>query len=356
MERLFQSLFLLLATAAGNTLAKQVQFLKVENEILRSKLPRRIRVTPRERSRLLRFGQALGTVIRELITIVSPRTFARWNREARAGATPIEPVRTGRPRTADDLRDLILKIARDTGWGYTRILGELKKLGVSGVSRSTVVNILKENGVETGPQRGAGCWADFVKRHAATLWACDFLSTRIWTIKGRVEIFVLFFLHVGSRRVHLAGMTANPDHQWVGAQANAVAARLATQDHKPTFLLRDLDSKYSPEFDTAFEDLGMEVLKLGPRKPNLNAYAERWVLSIRSECLDHFLIFGEAHLRYILQQYLAHYNDGERPHQGIGNRPLGEAQPRATSLPFVPSTVVCDQRLGGVLKHFRRAA
>jgi len=178
MQRLFESVLLLLATATDHQLAQQIQFLKVENQILRGKLPRRIPVTARERMRLVQYGQALGSALKELLSIVSFRTFSHW---LRGPGTPKKaPAQTnpGRPRTPEEIRLLVLQLARETSWGTTRILGELKKLGVRGVSRSTVVNILKAVGIETGPKRGAGTWADFIARNASTLWACDFFGVK----------------------------------------------------------------------------------------------------------------------------------------------------------------------------------
>jgi putative transposase len=158
MKTLFQSLLLLLARATDRQLARHVQFLKTENGILRARLPERLQVTPQERQRLLKFGKPLGTAIKDLISIVSPRTFLRWLQgEEQAQKKPASsPQKPGRPRTEQEIRDLVLKLARENGWGYTRILGELKKLGVRTISRSTVVNILKSEGIDPGPKRGEG--------------------------------------------------------------------------------------------------------------------------------------------------------------------------------------------------------
>src|SRR5262249_36490475 len=161
--------------------------------ILRAKLPRRLVISPPEKQRLLKFGRPLGKALGQLLSIVSLRTFRRWlSGEDR----PRPAAATGRPRTPEDLRALVLRLARANTWGYTRILGELKKLGLAQVSRSTVVNTLREAGLEPAPRRGEGTWHDFVRRHSATLWACDFFSKRVWTPRGLVECFVLFFLHV----------------------------------------------------------------------------------------------------------------------------------------------------------------
>jgi putative transposase len=354
MRKLYQALLTLLATATDRQLARQVQYLKAENEILRSKLPRRVPVTPKERQRLLKLGKSLGKAIRGLISIVSPRTFLRWlngDKQQAKAAKPAKPV--GRPRTPEEIRDLVLKLARENSWGYTRILGELKKLGVT-VCRSTVVNILKAEDLDPGPKRGEGTWDEFLKRHAQTLWSCDFFSKKVFTMRGLVEVFVLFFIQVGTRCVHIAGMTANPDRQWMMQQARNTAMFFAEQADKPRYLLLDNDGKFVPEFDRILEAEGVQVKPITPCSPNLNATAERFVQSVKSEALDHFLIFGEKHLHYILTAYARYYHE-LRPHQGLGNVP-----PRAT-LP-APDTgepvgeVVCEEFLGGLLKHYSRRA
>jgi putative transposase len=332
-----------------------VQYLKVENEILRGKLPKRVTVTSRERQRLLRFGKAVGAAIRELITIVTPQTFFRWLRDS---ATPCrkatKPV--GRPATTAELRELVLRLARENTWGYTRIHGELKKLGLAHISRTTVANILREAGLETAPQRAQSTWTDFVRRHAATLWACDFLTQRIWTMSGVVDCFVLFFLHVGSRRVFVAGMTTQSNHAWVAEQARRFCAHAATLEQQPTHLVRDNDGKFGQEFDTVLSQAGVEVMRIIPGAPNMNAFAERWILSARVECLDHFVVFGESHLRHLLAENATFYNS-HRPHQARDNVPL--AAEWSLPLPQPASTagqVGCSERLGGLLKHYHHQA
>ena len=271
MKTVFQTLLRAIAGTSDDDRARQVLFLKAENEILRGKLPKRITVTAPERQRLVKLGKPLGAAIQALISIVAPRTFLRW---VQGEATPKPQATTapkaGRPRTKAEIRELVLKLARETGWGYTRILGELKKLGVGNISRSTVVNILKKEGIDTGPRRGEGTWDAFIKRHAQTLWACDFFSKKVWTLCGKVEVFVLFFLHIGTRRVHIAGMTANPDKQWMTQQARNLRMFFADQPVPPRFLLRDNDSKFVPEFDAILQDEGIEVKRLPLRSPNLN--------------------------------------------------------------------------------------
>jgi putative transposase len=231
----------------------------------------------------------------------------------------------------------------------------LKKLGVR-VARSTVVNILKEAGLDPGPRRGLGSWADFVSRHVKTMWACDFFTKKVWTLKGLVDVFVLCFIHVDTRRLFVSGMTANPDAAWVKRQAKNFAVCWADSPLAPSYLVMDMDSKFTAEFRDTLRQDGIESVRVGPLKPNLNAFAERFVQTIERECLDHFVVFGLGHLQHLVSVFVQHYNR-ERPHQGVGNRPLSEvgADPPPT-LPFPAGEIVCEERLGGLLKHYRRIA
>jgi putative transposase len=363
MPRLLRALWVFLASATDRELARMVEYLKEENRILRSKLPERITVTPQERARLVKLSRAVGTAIRELVTIVSPRTFARWvagtkGTGAKSGrAAPT--AKPGRPRTESEIRELIVRLGRENQWGYTRVLGELRKLGVHTVSRSTVANVLRESGLDPGSKRGEGSWTEFVTRHAATLWASDFVSARTLTSAGVVDLYLLFFTHVGSRRVVVSNPTAHPDAAWVAQQARNATMEVADLGLTATHLLIDHDAKFTGAFDAVWDAEGCEVRRVGPRAPNMNAYAERWVQSLRVECLDQLVIVGERHLRHLVREFVEHYN-AERPHQSRGNVPLPEAE-RADAgepaiLPFPSSAVKCRERLGGALKHDYRAA
>ncbi len=168
----------------------------------------------------MKFGSELGKALGEIVTIVAPDTLRRWIRESKKPGG-IKRAKRGRPRTKEEIRELIIKFARENDWGYTRIMGELKKLGVKPPSRNTVKNILKENGLDPGPKRGAGTWDEFLKMHAASLWQCDFYSKKVLTLKGFRDLYLLIFLHVDSRRVYISPSTFHPDEGWVNEQANA---------------------------------------------------------------------------------------------------------------------------------------
>ncbi|MFA9478841.1 integrase core domain-containing protein [Phycisphaerales bacterium AB-hyl4] len=348
MPRLFHPLLKMITHATHRELAGQVQYLKVENEILRSKLPKRITVTPAEKARLVKFGRKVGSAIRELITIVTPRTFARWvsGGASKPGASKRKP---GRPRTSEEIRDIILRIAEETGWGYTRILGELKKLGIHSVGRTTVRKILIEAGHDPGPTRGEGTWDEFLKIHAKTLWATDFLSKKVWTLGGLVDYYMVFFINVETRRVIMSAATAHPTNDWVTQQARNFVMEAEEQGFEIRHVIHDCDTKYTQRFDRVFESDGVEVHQVGPAQPNMNAFAERFVQSIQQEALDHFVVLGEKHLNHIANEYLVHYHE-ERPHQALGNAPPVELKVAQDG------EVVCRERLGGLLRHYHRKA
>lgn len=174
---------------------------------------------PDERDRLLTLGKAIGPGVARLITIVHLRTYQRWIMEKDAG----KPAkRMGRPKTLESVREIIVRLAKETAWGYGRILGELKKLRINCVSQSTIKNILKEAGIKPSPKRGRGAWDEFLRIHAETLWQVDFFSKRIWTPTGLRQAFALAFIHVGSRRIFFSPCSFKPDAKWMVRQAEAI--------------------------------------------------------------------------------------------------------------------------------------
>ncbi len=353
----FRRLLEVLAGSSQADLRRQVQYLKAENEILRARINGPIRVTPTERSRLVRLGRPLGAAIRSLVSIVRPATFLKWMRDAsKQPKRKYATRKPGRPRTPEQIRKIVLRIARETSFGYVRILGELKKLGIGGVSRSTVVNILKQAELPTGPARGERTWDQFLKSHAKTLWACDFLTLRVLTATGLKFAFALVFVHPKTRRAHVSASTTNPDAAWSETDVRRFIASLPTGMAKPKLLLRDRDGKFAAgdgPFGRALDKAGIETMRLPHRSPNLNAYAERLIQSIEVECLDHFIVLGTRHLDHLLSEYI-HYHNRERPHMSLGfATPMGR-KPPVRAGPVIPREVRCKQRLGGVLKHYYR--
>lgn len=365
MRNLYTKLLLLIAGATQKELARQVQYLKVENQILRSKLPTRVPVTPQERNRLVRFGARLGLAIHEIVTIVHPQTLLRWIREDRKGRR-VKPPKIGRRPTVDSIRKLIVKMARETGWGYTRILGELRKLGIKSISRNTVKNILKANGLDPGPQRGVGTWDEFLKLHATTLWQCDFLSVRTLTRKGIRDLYLLVFLHVESRRVFVSPATAHPNEAWVCDQAKAFVRHAEKAGLDAEIVMDDRDTKFTAQFDEALEDAGLRVQRAAYRSPNTVAFVERFNQTLRQELLEHFIVFGERHLDHLVSTFVDFYHR-LRPHQAKENEPLitvrvnkKRRRRKQRTTPESPalalSEIRCEKRLGGLLKHYYRKA
>jgi putative transposase len=352
MGRLFHPLLFFLAKCARHELIRQIEFLHAENQMLRAHLKQHhVYLSSEERARLVELGRAVGPAIRHIISIVTPETFVRW---ARVG--PARPIvrRPGRPRTSDELRALVLKIARETGWGYTRILGELRKLGMTKISRQTVVNILNEAGLEPGPRRGPGTWDEFLKMHAETLWQCDFFSKRILSRLGMPQVWAMVFINVATRRVWISSCTAKPSATWVAQQTINFLDYALDQKLPLKTVSRDNDYLYR-WFDMILEARGVDSRRLAIRAPNTNAYVERFIQSLQVECLDHFLVFGEKHLDYLVREYVEHYHT-ERPHQGLGNRTIRERAPPPNAPAVDLAGVERRTRLGGLLSHYVRAA
>jgi putative transposase len=360
MTNIFQSLLLVIAGATQKELARQVKFLKVENQILRSKLPKRITVIPKERHRLVKFAQKLGgKVLRQLTTIVAPGTILNWIRDEKKGKKTA-PAKRGRRRTPEDIRKLILKLAKENQWGYTRILGELKKLGIRSISKNTIKRILKDAGLDPGPKRGEGTWDEFLRQHAASLCQCDFFSKRILTTKGIREAFVIAFLNVKTRQVILSPATLHPDESWVIAQAESFVKQARAKGLPVSQVRRDRDTKFTKSFDAALKRHRVKTVTNAYRSPNTNAYVERFIQSIQQECLDRFVVFGTKHLDGA--EDLAYYHE-ERPHQSLENESLVKPKKRgrpAKKRGKIEDEIVrlaevrCSKRLGGLLKSYSR--
>jgi len=357
MGRIFHPLFALLASATRQELARQVAYLKEENRILRARLPERIVATPQEKKRLLRAGRRLGAQLKELMSFVSYQTFRRWIREAEESHTKSKPAsnrKPGRPRTPEEVRDLIIQMRKDTGFGYTKLMGELRKLGIK-LSRQTVKNILKEAGLEPLPNDSKDSWDAFLARHADTLWQCDFVSKPMWTAKGLVNLYMLVFLHLGSRRCWISPCTASPNSQWVTQQAKNFLMDAEDMDLAPKMVMRDNDTKFTAQFDAVFENSDATIKRNTPLSPNLRAHVERFIQTLQVECLDKFVIVAQRHLNHVCQQFEAWYNT-ERPHEACGHLPPAmEAEPEERTT-IRRGDVVCNMRLGGALKSYSRRA
>ncbi len=251
--------------------------------------------------------------------------------------------------------ELVVRLATENRrWGYLRIVGECRKLGIV-VSATSVRRILRRRRLSPAPRRGGPSWTQFLRAQAAGMVATDFFTVE--TV-GLARQYVLFFIDVNSHRVHLAGITAHPTGEWVAQQARNLLLDLGAQASRFRFrfLIRDRDAKFTRAFDAVFTAAGLEVLKIPPRSPRANAYAERWVRTVRAECLDWLLIGNRGHLHRVLTAYLAHYNTA-RPHRGLG---LGVPTPAPATAAAVASGTPGQIRrvdvLGGLVHEYVQAA
>lgn len=260
----------------------------------------------------------------------------------------------GRLRRALDpeVVDLVLRMARENPrWGYLRIVGECRKLGVR-VSATSVRTMLRRHHLGPAPPCGGPSWTQFLRTQAAGTLACDFLTVE--TI-GLTRLYVLFVIELDRRRVHLAGITAHPTATWVTQAARNLLMDLDEHAHRFRFLIRDRDAKFAAAFDAVFAAAGIDVVKIPLRAPKANAYAERWVRSVRTECLDWILVWNRRHLERVLTAYVGHYN-AARPHRGIDlDVPIPAPMATVTTLPAAGRIERVDV-LGGLIHEYRPAA
>ena len=350
-----QFLMMIFAGWVNRSQQDVIEYLHAENRVLREQLGGgRLLFTDGQRRRLALRAKAIGRKgLFELGTLVAPDTLLRWYR--RLIAKKYDGSRTrgpGRPKTAAQIERLILRMARDNPrWGYTRIRGALRNLGHE-IGRNTIKRILAENGFDPAPLRKQPMsWETFLKAHWGAIAATDFFSVEVLTRTGLVRYFVLFIIDLRSRRVEIAGIARRPDGEWMKQIARNLTDAEDGFLNGARYLIHDRDPLFTDAFRALLELSDVKTVKLPARSPDLNAYAERFVLSIRSECLDQIIPLGERHLRKAVREYTEHYH-AERNHQGRGN----ELIETPCEEPNMDGTVECQERLGGVLKYYRKAA
>jgi hypothetical protein len=258
----------------------------------------------------------------------------------------------GRPRVAPELEALIVRMAREnSGWGYERIAGALANLGHE-ISAQAIGNVLKRHGILPAPKRSQNTtWKDFIAVHMAVLSGMDFFTVEVLTWRGLATYYVLFILHLETQRVMLAGITRHPIEAWMMQMArNAVDERSGCL-RACRYVLHDRDTKFCAAFDDVLRSEGVHCLRLPPQSPNLNAFAERWVRSVKEECLSKLILFREGSLRHALDEFIEHFHM-ERNHQGKGNMLLFPVARTNTS----GRRINCRTRLGGLLRYYSRAA
>jgi putative transposase len=343
----FSTLLRLLVRGRRSEFSKDIELLVLRHQlaVLRRQQPRP-RLRPADRA----FLTALSRILprrRCRGLIVTPQTLLRWHRQlVRRRWT--QPQRSaGRPPLERRVRELVLRMARENPhWGYPRIAGELLKVGVRD-SPSTVRRLLLAAGLTPAPRRSGPSWREFLRQQATSVLACDFFTVETITLR---RYYVLFFIELGSRRVHLAGCTTNPTGGWVTQQARNLS--FTGLFERTRFLIHDRDNKFSATFDEVFRSEGIKVIHTPIRAPQANAHAERFVRTVRAECLDWLLILGRRHLEHVLRRYVTHYN-AERPH-----RALALLSPAGNDTRKHPSATTIERHdlLGGLIHEYRAAA
>ncbi|RZB16899.1 integrase [Streptomyces sp. F001] len=353
---LVRNLITLPAAVLRSRVAKDAEVLALrhENAVLRRQIAR-VRYEPADR---IWFAMLSRLVPRERwrqVFAVTPTTLLAWHRQLVARKWTYPQHRCpGRPSTAPTVKQLILRLVKENHtWGHRRIQGELARLGYP-IAPSTVWKALHAAGIDPAPRRSGATWRPFLTTQAHGILAADFLHLDTVALK---RLYALVFIEHGTRRLHLAGVTAHPTAQWTVQQARNLAMALDRRMDSLRFLLRDRDSKYTSSFDAVFEADDVEILLSPPRAPRANAICERVVGTLRREILDRMLIYNEAHAVAVLTEYIRHYN-GHRPHQSRQQLPPDSNEPPALA-------TVTDLRahgirrqpvLGGLLNEYRHAA
>jgi len=343
-------------------LTLQNEYLRQENRILKSKLKKRISFTDDERRTLVEAALAMGRdLMEQVVTIVKPKTILAWQRKLENGKWDYSDRRKknpGRPRVAQNIEQLVCRMARENEWGYARIQGELKKLDIT-ISKSSVANILRRNGLPPSPERKGLSWREFLARHASVFLCADMFQKEVWTFKGLTTAYVFFVIHLQTRKVILARATFSPTNQWLKQQIRHVLWACEDQGIEPRFFLRDNDMLYPKDMDAILTSSDVDTVKTPFQAPNANSHAERYVLSCKKECFNQLLIFGLKRLQYVVDCYTSFFNE-HRPHQGIGNKIPAEyyktEQQDASNLlnPSVRNIVRQDSL--GLLKSYSRKA
>jgi putative transposase len=331
------------------------EYLAAENRILRGQLKGRPKFSDAERATLGEIAHRLGRkALGEIASAAQPDTILAWYRRlvARKFDGSKQRRSPGRPRINGEVKALIVRMAKENrSWGYDRIVGALANLGY-GVSNQTVGNVLRRHGVPTAPQRKhTTTWAEFIRVHLAVLAGTDFFIAEVLTLRGLVTYYVLFFIRLESRKVDIAGITVHPNEPWMRQIARNATMEACGALQGCRYLLHDRDTKYTPSFQAIITSGDVKPLALPAHSPNLNAYAERWVRSVKEECLSKIILLGERSLRRALSEYVEHYH-AERNHQGKSNVLLF----RRVVATRRDEPVRCRERLGGLLRYYHQEA
>jgi putative transposase len=335
--------------------AKELEILVLRHElsILRRQVSRP-RFEPHDRVLLAGFSRVLPRRAWSVF-LVRPETLLRWHRRLVARRWTYAHRHPGRPPIGREVRELLLRLARENpSWGYLRIVGELRKLGIA-VSATSVRNILAQAGLPPAPQRDRQSWRTFLRAHGDSILACDFFTVdTVWLRR----LYVLVFLSIGSRRIEYVACTSKPNGDWMLQQARNLLMELDDREQHVRFLIRDRDTKFPRAFDSLLASDNVKVIRTPVRAPNANAHMERWVGTVRRECLDRLLIAGRRQLANVLRVYVQHYNR-QRPRRALDLKPPDANARRSTVGAYWRTEDLQVSRrdlLGGLIHEYELAA
>jgi transposase len=358
----FQFIIAMIVYAIIARTARRIDYLQEEVRVLKEALAtatgkKRIDFTAEQRRRLALKGKALTPEERSICCqIVRPATILAWFRQLAAQKyDSSNGRRPGRPRKEVAIQTLVVALARENpGWGYTKIRDASRGLKIE-IGRTTVADMLTEAGIEPAPERRRKrTWKQFLKSHWDTLYACDFFCVEVLGVFGTVRYMVFFVIEIKTRAVHIAGIRIAPDRVWMQQMARNLLDPVDGFLRKASYLIHDRDPLFTKAWTALLKSSGVKCAPTPAHSPNCNPHAERFVKAIRSECLDHFVIFGERHLRNLIKQFIEHYLM-ERHHQGIGSQIIKpKTAPSNDNAMLRP--IECRSRLGGLLKFYHRKA
>ena len=357
-----QFLIAMIASSINDRAKRKLDYALEEVRVLRDTLQAatgsmRIPFSPDQRRRLALAGKELSPAERrQCCQIVKPGTILDWLRELAARKYDSSRRKTGRPRKARDVRELVVKMALENlGWGYTKIRDALRTGLKIEIGRSTVADILNEAGIEPAPEREKKrTWKRFIKMHWDTLYACDFFSVETLGPFGVVRYMVFFVIELKSRTVEIAGIAVDPCEEWMKQVARNLTDPVEGFLRGAKYLIHDRDPLFTDGFVAILKAAGVKSVKIPAHSPNCNPYAERFVRAIKYECLNQYVIFGERHLRHLVEEFVEHYHT-ERFHQGLGGQ-LIKGQPGSANDNGTIGQIACRSRLGGLLNYYSRKA
>ena len=357
-----QFFIVMIASAINDRLQRKLDYVEAERRILWEQVEalaggKKISFTAQQRRRLAEAGKLLTPEERrKCCQLVKPATILAWFRQLAARKYDSSEARRGRPPKPKDVRKLVIEMAMaNPGWGYTKIRDAMRTGLAIEIGRTTVGKILAEAGIEPAPEREKKrTWKQFINAHWDSLYGCDFFAVEALGLGGTVRYLVFFVISLKTRAVEIAGIRVDPDGEWMKQMARNLTDPVDGFLRHAKYLVHDRDPLFTAGFEAILRECGVKSVKIPAQSPNCNPHAERFVRTIKSECLNHLVLFGERHLRYVVKEFLAHYHR-ERFHQGLGGQ-LIEKRASSAAEKRTRGKVVCRSRLGGILNFYDREA